>query len=189
MNPNTRLEDLLSRHRGNPTHALQALRLVQQEVGWIPPAMLTRVADGLGVSRAQVQGVAEFYSFLAVRPVGRYRILFSDNVTDRMLGSEALRERLCTRLGVKKGRLSDDARVSVDTTSCTGMCDQGPAALVAGRPLTRLDAARIDRIAELVDAGVDVSEWPAEWFRVDDNIRRTGPLLEAPQEPGVAVRA
>ncbi|HEX7157258.1 MAG TPA: NADH-ubiquinone oxidoreductase-F iron-sulfur binding region domain-containing protein, partial [Burkholderiaceae bacterium] len=32
-------------------------------------------------------------------------------------------------------------------------------------------------------------EWPAEWFRVDDNIRRAGPLLEAAPELGAAVRA
>jgi len=35
-----------------------------------------------------VTGVASFYSFLVVDPHGAYRVLFSDNITDRMAGSE-----------------------------------------------------------------------------------------------------
>ncbi len=189
MSSPSRIDDYLVRHRGDPTRLLQALRLVQEDVGWVPPAMLTRVSAALAVPRAVAQGVAEFYSFLAVRPVGRYRILFSDNITDRMQGAPALRERLCERLGVRRGVLSGDARVSIDTTSCTGMCDQGPAALLGGRPLTRLDELRIDRIAEYVRAGIDPSDWPAEWFRVEDNIRQTGPLLSSALAAGAVVAA
>jgi hypothetical protein len=38
-------------------------------------------------------------------PVGRYRVLFSDNITDRMLGSQALMAAdLCRRLGVAPGK-------------------------------------------------------------------------------------
>ncbi len=88
------------------------------------------------------QGVAGFYRFFHTRPVGEYRILFSDNVTDRMLGSEALMADLCRRLGVAPGRVGEDGLVSVERTSCTGLCDQGPALLVNHHQvITRLDAS------------------------------------------------
>jgi len=75
------------------------------------------------------RGVASFYSFLAIEPRGEYRLLFSDNITDRMAGSERLMNALCHRLWVEPGKVSEDGLVSVDRTSCTGLCDQGPALL------------------------------------------------------------
>jgi NADH:ubiquinone oxidoreductase subunit E len=66
-------------------------------------------------------------AFFHLTPPGRYRVLFSDNITDRMLGSGELLDRLCNKLWIERGKVSEDGLVSVDRTSCTGMCDQGPA--------------------------------------------------------------
>ncbi|MEI2622906.1 MAG: NAD(P)H-dependent oxidoreductase subunit E [Giesbergeria sp.] len=41
----------------------------------------------MGLSPAIVEGVASFYRFFHLQPVGRYHLLWSDNVTDRMQGS------------------------------------------------------------------------------------------------------
>lgn len=185
----TTIQDVLVRHQSDPTRLLQVLIEVQDLQGFLSPAALTEVARGLKLSRAHVQGVAGFYSFLYTEPVGRYRILFSDNITDRMLGSFELRDALCRKLWVESGRVSEDGLVSVDVTSCTGMCDQGPAALINGLPLTRLDHQRINQIAELVRGRVALDQWPAELFRVDDNIRRRDALLNGRFEPGSALAA
>ena len=115
-----------------------------------PPA-LGDIARGLGLTLAQVQAVAGFYRFFHLQPVGRMRVLFSDNVTDRHRGSTALMADLCRRLGVAPGQVSQDGRVSVAATSCTGLGDQGPAALVNHHHVfTRLDAARIAEMADLI---------------------------------------
>ena len=93
------------------------------------------------------------------------------------------------RLKLKRGEVSADGAVSVDLTSCTGMCDQGPALLVNNRPVTRLTARRVDEICDLVRGGVPLSEWPADFFRVEDNIRRADALLGSRYETGSATRA
>lgn len=181
---------LLQRH-GHDRHALvQMLRELQAEQGWLPPPALAELADGLAMSLAQVQGVAGFYRFFHTRPVGEYRILFSDNVTDRMLGSEALMADLCRRLGVAPGRVGEDGLVSVDRCSCTGLGDQGPALLVNHHQVvTRLDAARVAQLATLVRGRVPVAQWPAEWFEVQDHVRRADVLLAEPPAPGAALGA
>jgi len=184
------LEALLQRHGRDPHALLQLLRELQAEHGWLPRATLAQVAAALGLTPAQVEGVAGFYRFLHTQPVGRYRILFSDNITDRMLGSEALMADLCRRLGVAPGRVSDDGRVSVARTSCTGLCDQGPALLINHHAVvTRLDAARVAQLAGLVRGGVPVAQWPAEWFEVQDQVRRADVLLAEPPAPGAALSA
>ncbi|MBK8890570.1 MAG: hypothetical protein IPN75_09310 [Dechloromonas sp.] len=43
--------------------------------------------------------------------------------------------------------------------------------------MARLTATRIDEIAELIRSKVPLAEWPAEYFRIEDNIRRADILL------------
>lgn len=184
------LAAVLSRHGNRPQALLQVLREAQEAEGWVPREMLARIADALGLTLAEVEGVSGFYRFLHRHPVGRYRVLFSDNITDRMLGAPALMAQLCRLLGVAPGERSRDGLASIDTTSCTGLGDQGPAALVNHHHvLTRLDAARVARMAELMRAQVPVAQWPAAWFEVHDNVRRADVLLGEPFEPGAALRA
>jgi [NiFe] hydrogenase diaphorase moiety large subunit len=184
------LQALLARHGAQPQALVQILRAVQALHGWLPRESLDQVAKALGLTLAQVEGVAGFYRFLHTRPVGVYRVLFSDNVTDRMLGSEALMTDLCRRLGVAPGRLGADGLVSVERTSCTGLCDQGPALLINHHQVvTRLDATRVAQIAGLIRGRVPVTQWPADWFEVQDNIQRADVLLGEPATPGVALAA
>jgi len=168
---------------------VQILRDAQQRDGWLPPSTITYLAERLGMPRARVEGVAGFYAFLYTAPVGRYRVLFADNVIERLAGSEALLERLCTSLWIERGKVSEDGLVSVDTTSCTGMSDQAPALLVNGRAIPRLSVKRVDQIAELIREQVPLDDWPAALFAIDDNIRRKDVLLGAELAPGDALRA
>jgi [NiFe] hydrogenase diaphorase moiety large subunit len=184
-----RLQPLLNAYQHDPLQLVQILRATQELLGYLPAAALTAIARAVGLPRARVEGVAGFYSFLHLAPVGRYRVLFSDNITDRMLGSAELLDRLCNKLWIERGKVSEDGLLSVDTTSCTGMCDQGPALLVNGRPITRLSAERIDRLSELIRAQVPLDDWPSEYFLVEDSIRRRDALLTTRWPAGEALRA
>ena len=184
------LQALLARHGADPHALAQILREWQARAGWLSRDSLAGIAAGLGLTLAQVEGVAGFYRFFHTRPVGTYRVLFSDNVTDRMLGSEALLADLCRRLGVAPGRVAEDGLVSIDRTSCTGLCDQGPALLINHHQVvTRLDATRAAQMAGLIRGRVPVAQWPAAWFEVQDNIQRADVLLGEPAAPGVALAA
>ncbi len=168
---------------------VQILREVQEALDWISPEAIDLLEALLQVPRTKIEGVAGFYSFLYLEPRGRYRILFSDNITDRMLGNQALLERLCNSLWIEPGKVSEDGLVSVDHTSCTGLCDQGPALLVNNLAIGRLTAERIDRIAELVRSETPLVDWPAEFFLIEDNIQRADILLASDIKPGDALRA
>ena len=156
---------------------LQHLIAQQQVFSHVPDAAIARLVQELGVTRAQILAAVDFYAFLHLTPRGRFEILVSDNITDRMLGNATLMTQLCDALGVRAGEPRADGRVSLDYTSCTGMCDQGPAALVNGLALTRLDAARIREIAALVEADTPLAHWPKRFFAVSNNVHRSGLLL------------
>ena len=156
---------------------LQYLCEIQQRLSFIPATAISLLADTLEIPESEIRGVIGFYTFLHEQPRGDYDILLSDSITDHMLGSRDLLQQLCDRLKLEPGIPRADGRVSVDTTSCTGICDQGPAMLVNGRVVSRLTENRVGQICELVETGVAVDQWPAEFFQVDDNIRRRDLLL------------
>jgi [NiFe] hydrogenase diaphorase moiety large subunit len=183
------LAPILERHRRDGTRLMQILREAQEAIGWLPPAVLTEIAAAVGWPRAKVEGTAGFYSFFHTEPRGRYRVLWSDNITDRMLGNRDLMLALCQKLWLEPGRVSEDGLVSVATTSCTGMGDQGPAVLVNYRAITRMSPERVEQMAELIRNETPLADWPAEWFRVDDNVRRADLLLANALRPGEALKA
>jgi [NiFe] hydrogenase diaphorase moiety large subunit len=185
----TALAPVLARHGNDGTRLMQILRETQEALGWLAPETITAIAQGVGWPRAKVEGTAAFYSFFHLRPRGKYCVLWSDNITDRMLGNRELMKAMCEKLWLEPGRMSEDGLVSVNTTSCTGMCDQGPAVLVNYRAVTRMDMARVEQMTELIRGEVPLEQWPAEWFRVEDNVRRADILLGTPFEPGSALRA
>ena len=171
-----------------PVRLLSILRAIQAEYQHIPATAIDVLVDALNIPRTQIIAVVEFYSFLHLTPQGRYDILISDSITDRMQGKENLLGYLSSVLKVKVGQVREDGLVSLNNTSCTGMCDQGPAGLVNGRALTQLDRPRIDEIAALVEQQKSLSEWPSHLFTVNDNIYKAGLLLNAPIEKGTAIQ-
>lgn len=189
MKEDDAIQSVLKRHGNDGTRLMQILRETQEALGWLSPETLTAIAKGVGWPRAKVEGTAAFYSFFHTRPRGKYCVLWSDNITDRMLGNRELMQRMCEKLWLEPGRLSEDGLVSVNTTSCTGMCDQGPALLVNYRAVTRMTPERVDQMVELIRNQVPLNEWPAEWFQIADNIRRKDALLDNGLVPGEALAA
>ncbi len=183
------LNPILERHGYAATSLLQILCEVQEHFGYIHPDAMDQISDKIAVPRAQIEGVASFYSFLYTAPHGQYRVLFSDNITDRMMGSIELMQLMCHQLWLQPGKVSEDGLVSIGTTSCIGMCDQGPAMLVNGRTITNLTLQRVQEIALLIRNRTTLTEWPADFFRVEDNIRRGGLLLDNSLPFGDTLRA
>lgn len=171
------------------THLLQILRQVQSQYHYIPEAAIEQLSGLLNIPRTQIIGVVEFYSFFHLVPRGQYELLISDSITDHMLGKKDVLDYLAKKLDVAVGEVRADGVVSLDNTSCTGMCDQGPAGLVNGLALTRLDRPGIDKIAELINQQKPLDEWPEELFQVDDNIYKSGLLLNQQIEQGSALRS
>jgi [NiFe] hydrogenase diaphorase moiety large subunit len=183
------LSIILERHRNDPTRLVQILGDLQETTGSISPQTITELAGRLGLPRARVEGVAGFYAFFATAPKGEFRVLFSDNITDEMQGSHALCDRLCDAFGVTLGVVSEDGRVSIDRTSCTGLCDQGPALLINGKAVGRLTEERIDSVVELIRSQTPLASWPKELFAIEENVFRKDMLLSAALPPGEAVKA
>jgi [NiFe] hydrogenase diaphorase moiety large subunit len=184
---NCDLESVVASHGGDAANLLQMLHDVQEGCNGIPPHEIDALARLLDVPRTRVESVATFYHFFRTDQRARYEILFSDNIIDRHLGKEEIKQYLCERLWVEPGKLSEDGLVRIADTSDIGLGDQGPGALVNGYALPSLDKARADLIVDLVRGRRPFAEWPEILFEVPDNVRRADALLGTPFTPGAAL--
>jgi len=175
---------------GDPASGLlQFLCAIQKHYSHIPEEAVQLLTDRLRTPMVEILAVVDFYSFLHREARGDFDIHFSDNITDRMLGNKALLDSFCQKLGVEPGIPRVDGRVTVDLTSCTGLCDQGPALLVNGKAVPRLNKDLMHKMVGLIEAGSPVEKWPAAFFEVEDNIRRRDVLLKAQVINGSAIDA
>ena len=183
------IQDLAETNHYQPTRLLHLLREIQARYHHIPSAAIEQLAELLTISRTHIIGVIEFYSFFHLTPRGHYELLVSDSITDHMLGKIPLLDYLSTKLKVSVGKVRNDGLVSLDNTSCTGMCDQGPAGLINGYALTHLSYARIDQVSNLINQQIPLDKWPTALFLVEDNIQKTDLLLNNPIQIGAALSA
>ncbi|WP_434782679.1 NADH-ubiquinone oxidoreductase-F iron-sulfur binding region domain-containing protein [Ferrovum myxofaciens] len=181
---------IVARACSQSRHLLDVLYTLQQKLLHISDQTVRAVSEHLDLPVSQVESVVEFYSFLSKSPRGKYNILFSNCTSCGFRrGGENLLHLLCDHLHMVAGETRTDGLISIDETSCIGMCDHGAALLVNGMPITGLDSRKIMRVAELVEMETALSNWPAEWFRVEDNIRRGGVLLKNDFVAGAGIRA
>ena len=177
----------LAKYDRNPALVLQMLRNLQMQQNAITTDDIAELSDTLNIPKTKIKALIDFYSFLHEKPRGRYDVYISDSITDRMLGNQDSARVLCDELGVELGKPSGKGLATVSMTSCTGLCECGPAALVNGLAIRRLDVERAKTMSRLIRDGVEVDSWPLDWFMIADSLHQKGPLLDKSMTPGAAI--
>jgi NADH-quinone oxidoreductase subunit E len=123
-------EEAASVSRDSQDNILISLKRIQSRRGYVAEEDIAEVAKSHGTSASDVYGVATFYSFLCVRPSGKYIIRICRSLPCHLKEGEAVRHRLIEILGIGPGETTGDGRFSLVLTNCIGACDTAPAMLV-----------------------------------------------------------
>lgn len=131
---------MLAEMTAMPGPALAMLQAVQARFGHVPAGAVALVADAANVSRAEVHGVLTFYHDLRTRPPAARVVRLCRAEACQAVGGEALAAE-AARLGCPVDTSLPDAAVAVESVFCLGNCALGPAAMVDGDLIGRLDAS------------------------------------------------
>ncbi|NLN74690.1 MAG: NADH-quinone oxidoreductase subunit NuoE [Armatimonadetes bacterium] len=132
-------------HSPTPRAAcVDALKVVQRHRGWIDDEALGDVAELLGMSSAELDGVATFYNLIFRQPVGEHVILVCDSISCWLVGSESVLSALERRLGIKAGETTADGKFTLLLTVCLGHCDIAPVMMLDGEIIGNLTQEKID---------------------------------------------
>lgn len=118
--------ELEKHHYEDPRSAsIEALKIVQQEHGWVCDKAINVIADILAIPAADVEGVATFYSQIYRQPVGRHVIRYCDSVVCHINGYQRIVAALERKLNIKTGQTTSDGRFTLLPVCCLGNCDKG----------------------------------------------------------------
>jgi NADH-quinone oxidoreductase subunit E len=126
------------------------LYLAQSVEGYVSRDGLREVGELLGVTTAEVEAVATFYSMYRFRPTGTHVVNVCTNLACTLRGAREVYEAACQAAGVEHGEeRSDDGLLTVHEEECLGVCEFAPAVQVN---FANHDDVTPDRIRELIDA-------------------------------------
>jgi NADH-quinone oxidoreductase subunit E len=110
--------------------SIEALKVVQKHRGWVPDGAIGPVAAMLGISAADLEGVATFYSLIFRHPVGRHVIKICDSIACHLTGFDELRDAIMAATKVGLGETTQDGRFTLLPICCLGACDRGPCLMI-----------------------------------------------------------
>ena len=109
---------------------MSALRIAQNEKGWLAPETIEFVADYIGIPPAQAYEVATFYNMYNLEPVGKYKLTVCTNLPCALRGGIDAGEYLKQKLGIGYGETTSDGLYTLVEGECMGACGYAPVVLV-----------------------------------------------------------
>jgi len=120
------LQKILARYPNRQAACIPVLHLCQEQEGWVSEGVVRWVADRLGLSTAQVQGVATFYTLFNKEPVGKHQVWVCQTLSCALAGSDRLLHHCEKRLGIHAGETTKDGKVTLRTAECLASCGTAP---------------------------------------------------------------
>jgi [NiFe] hydrogenase diaphorase moiety large subunit len=173
---------IAARHGGDRRRLLDMVRDIHARHGWLSPEATAELADILGIRPVEIRDMASFYHFFSQKPVGRHVVRLCKAVVEKQHGMREVAEAFEQAAGCRFGETSADGAISLGYTSCLGMSDQPPSAMIDGIVMTRLKPSEIPDLVRRLRADGRVTT------RVDEGIVHAGPVIFSPMEHGAAIR-
>lgn len=169
---------------------------IQSCDNYISDEAIGKIADGLKLSKADVEQTRSFYHFFSNKPTGKYSIFLNTSVNSYMKGRDAIAKTFEKEAGTPFNSVTRDGLIGLFDTSCIGMSDQEPAAIINGKIFPNLTPFRAKELIRDIKAGKDVDDMVVEGYGdgqnshedvraiVNNHIRKMGPVLDPNYRPG-----
>jgi NADH-quinone oxidoreductase subunit E len=118
----TEIQNVAKLYPDSRSAVLPALRLAQEEHGWLSRAAIEEVAGALDLTPAYCMSVASFYDMFQLQPVGRHMIEVCTNVCCGLVNAQRVLEAFETELDIRPGETTADGEVTLRAVECLGGC-------------------------------------------------------------------
>jgi NADH:ubiquinone oxidoreductase subunit E len=120
------LKEAIAQHKNHKGALMPVIQAAQSIYGYMPEEVQRMVAEGMGVTLAEVYGVVTFYSQFSLTPKGKYKISICMGTACYVIGAGQILERFEKELGIKDGECTPDGKFSLDSARCVGACGLAP---------------------------------------------------------------
>ena len=150
------LREIAARYPQARSGLLPMLHLVQSVEGRVTSAGIEACAEILGITAAEVAGVATFYTMYKRRPVGDYHVGVCTNTLCAVMGGDVIFERLKDHLGIGNDETTEDGAITLEHLECNAACDYAPVMMVNWEFMDNMDPASATQLVDDLRAGKEV---------------------------------
>jgi NADH-quinone oxidoreductase subunit E len=150
------LRELMGRYPEARSALLPMLHLLQSVDGRVTTGGIDLCAELLGISPAEVSGVATFYTMYKKHPVGKHHVGVCTNTLCAVLGGDAIFERLCAHLDVGNDETTADGAITLERIECNAACDFAPVMTVNWEFFDQQTPASATELVDALRAGDEV---------------------------------
>ena len=119
-------EKVIARYPQKRSALLPLLHLVQSVDGYVAPRGIELCADLLGLTGAEVSGVATFYTQYKRHPNGEYTVGVCTNTLCAIMGGDEIWDSVSDHLGIGHDETTADGKVTLERIECNAACDYAP---------------------------------------------------------------
>ena len=147
-------DTIIKSHGAMEASLIPIIQDIQSEYRYLPPELLSYVADQIGITEAKAFSVATFYENFSFEPKGKYVIKVCDGTACHVRKSIPVLEELYKKLGLSKTKkTTDDMMFTVETVSCLGACGLAPTMMVNEEVYPRMTPEKADELIDKLRGG------------------------------------
>ena len=140
------LKEVIAKHKDTKGARIPVLHEAQGIYGYLPIEVQSMIAEGLGVSLAEVYGVVTFYAQFSLNPKGKYEIGVCLGTACYVKGSGDIFDKIGEILGIGGGETTPDGKFTLVDCRCIGACGLAPVLTINDDVYGRLTANEIEGI-------------------------------------------
>ena len=126
------LSHVLAKYGDAQSNLITILQKAQDIYGYLPKDVMYHIAEKIGISPAEVIGVATFYSQFRLSPIGKYLIMSCQGTACHVNSSERVSAAISEYLGIKNGETTQDGLFTLENVACLGCCSLAPVIMING---------------------------------------------------------
>jgi NADH-quinone oxidoreductase subunit E len=140
------LDGILSNHPQDSNELITVLQESQEKFGYLPVAVMERIARYLHIPASTVYGVATFYAQFKLVPSGKRVVKVCRGTACHVRGGDNILREVEKRLGIKPGETAPDLSNSLETIACFGSCALAPVMVVDKAVYGRMTPKKIEQV-------------------------------------------
>ena len=144
--------------RNERSQLLNYLWELQNEKGYISTSDIRKLSKELGISWIEIEGVISFYHFFKRKPTGKYTIYLNNSMISEIKGFHKVKEAFEKETEAHFGETDPTGTFSLFETSCIGLSEHEPAALINFRPFINLTPKKVKDIVTHLKKGGNIDE-------------------------------
>ncbi len=183
---NSNIDAILAKYNNDRGRLMDILIELQDSEGCVGEEAIAKIAEVFNMSRVDVVQTLSFYHFFSQKYRGKYTVYLNDSAVAEMMGRDEIAKAFEEEVGCKFGSVNEDGNIGLFSTSCIGMNDQEPSAIINQRVFTKLTKEKVAKIVKGMKNGDDVEDLIGT--DVQSNILLQGPILTKDTELGDAIR-